>query len=129
MSYSFSKTLTGISFEEAIEKVKAALQVEGFGVLTEIDMKATMKKKLDKDIANYMILGACNPPFAYESLLAERRIGLMLPCNVIAHEVGGNKVEVAAVDPIASMQAVGNENLGEVALSVQTKLREVIESL
>lgn len=129
MSYSFSTTLTEISFDDAIEKVKMALQTEGFGVLTEIDMKATMKKKLDKDINRYMILGACNPPFAYEALLAERRIGLMLPCNVIVHEVGVNQIEVAAVDPVASMQAIENDSLGGVATAVQEKLRVVIESL
>jgi uncharacterized protein (DUF302 family) len=128
MSYYFSKTLD-IPFDEAIEKVTSILQSKGFGVLTEIDVKATMKKKLDVEIRNYRILGACNPPFAYEALQAEDKIGTMLPCNVIVQEINGGKVEVAAIDPIASMMAVENPSLGAVAREVQTMLKEVVDSL
>lgn len=128
MSYHFSKTLN-LSFEEAISKVTAELQKEGFGILTEIDVKQTLKKKLDVDFRNYRILGACNPPFAYQALQAEDKIGTMLPCNVIVHEKEPGKVEVSAVDPIASMKAIQNPKLGEVAKQVQAKLKKVIDSL
>lgn len=128
MSYHFSKKLD-ISFEEAIEKVTDALKEEGFGILTEIDIKATLKKKLDADFRNYQILGACNPPLAYEALKAEPHIGLMLPCNVIVQEHENGKVEVSAVDPVASMQAIQNEELGEVAGNVRMLLKRVIDSL
>lgn len=128
MSYYFSKTLD-IPFDEAIEKVTSVLQSKGFGVLTEIDVKATMKKKLDLDFRNYRILGACNPPFAYEALQAEDKIGTMLPCNVIVQEINGGKVEVAAIDPIASMMTVENPSLETVAREVQTMLKEVVDSL
>ena len=102
-------------YETAIEQVIAALQKEGFGVLTEIDVKATLKKKLDVDFRPYKILGACNAPFAYKALQAEDKIGTMLPCNVIVQELDNGKIEVAAIDPMASMQAVKNESLGDVA--------------
>jgi uncharacterized protein (DUF302 family) len=128
MSYYFSKTLE-MPFDEAIAHVTEALKGEGFGVLTEIDVKATLKKKLDVDFRSYRILGACNPPFAYRALLEEDKIGTMLPCNVIVQEVGEGVVEVAAIDPIASMQAVDNPALGDVAVQVQAKLRQVVESL
>ena len=128
MSYYFSKVLRG-DFESAITRVTEALKAEGFGILTEIDVKATMKKKLDVDFRNYKILGACNPPFAFKALQAEDKIGTMLPCNVIVQEPAPNQIEVAAVDPIASMMAVENEALGAVAQEVQQKLRRVIESL
>lgn len=116
-------------FDEAIEKVTEALQREGFGVLTEIDVKETLKKKLDVDFRNYRILGACNPPFAYQALQAEDKIGTMLPCNVIVQETPGGKVEIAAVDPIASMRAIENPKLGKIAGQVQDKLKSVISSL
>jgi len=116
-------------FDEAIEKVTEALQREGFGVLTEIDVKETLKKKLDVDFRNYHILGACNPPFAYQALKAEDKIGAMLPCNVIVQETPGGKVEIAAVDPIASMQAIDNSELRKIAGQVQDKLKSVISSL
>jgi uncharacterized protein (DUF302 family) len=116
-------------FSEAIDHVTAALQEAGFGVLTEIDVKATLKKKLDVDFRDYRILGACNPPFAYRALLAEDKIGTMLPCNVIVQEVADGAVEVAAVDPIASMQAITNQELGDVALQVQAKLKAVVDGL
>ena len=127
MKYYFEKTLN-CSFEEAVERVTEELQKEGFGVLTEIDVKATLKKKLDVDFKNYKILGACNPPFAYEALLAEDKIGTMLPCNVIVQEMDG-KIEVAAVDPVASMQAVENEKLGEIANEIRAKLEKVIKNI
>ena len=106
-----------------------ALKDEGFGVLTEIDIKATLKEKLDVDFRNYKILGACNPPFAYKALQAEEHIGLMLPCNVVVQEKEGGEIEVSAVDPMASMQAVKNEELGEVAGMVKLKLQNVISGL
>lgn len=128
MSYYFSKTVD-LPFEKTIEKVTEQLKKEGFGVLTEIDVKATLKKKLDVDFRNYKILGACNPPFAYEALKAERMIGTMLPCNVIVQEAEGGKIEVAAIDPIASMQSVNNPQLAQIADQVQGKLKKVIERL
>lgn len=128
MSYCFSKVLDG-EMDATIEKVTEALKVEGFGVLTEIDVKATLKKKIDVDFRPYMILGACNPTFAHKALLAEDKIGAMLPCNVIVQQVGEGKVEVSAVDPIASMSAVENPALGAIAGEVQAKLKKVIEGL
>lgn len=128
MSYHFSKTLD-LPFGEAIEKVTAALKEEGFGVLTEIDIKATLKKKLNEDFRNYQILGACNPPLAHQALQSEEHIGLMLPCNVIVQEHENGEVEVSAVDPVASMQAVENDELGDVAAKVQGLLKKVINSL
>lgn len=128
MSYYFSKTLD-VPFEEAIEKTTEALKEEGFGVLTEIDIKSTLKEKLDVDFKKYQILGACNPPLAHKALQAEDHIGLMLPCNVIVQEHDNGKVEVAAVDPVASMQAIDNDNLGEVAQKVRGLLKKVIENL
>ena len=116
-----------MSFEEAMAKVKEGLEKEGFGVLTEIDVKATLKKKLNVDFRNYIILGACNPTFAYEALQAEPQIGTMLPCNVTIQEHGPHKVEIAAVDPLASMQAVENPALYDIAVQVQAKLKNVID--
>jgi len=128
MEYYFNKQVEG-SFDEVIDRVIAALQAEGFGVLTEIDVKATMKKKLDVDFRNYRILGACNPSFAYKALTMEDKIGTMLPCSVIVQELGENRVEVAAIDPVASMMAVHNPALGEVATEVQARLRRVVDNL
>jgi uncharacterized protein (DUF302 family) len=128
MSYYFSKTVKG-SFEEVLEKVTASLKNEGFGVLTEIDVKETLKKKLDVNFRKYKILGACNPPFAYEALQAEDKIGIMLPCNVIVQEIVENEVEVAAVDPIASMKAIENQELYGIAVQVQEKLKNVVGKL
>ncbi len=128
MSYYFNKTLN-ISFEEAIPKIIEELKKEGFGILTEIDVKEAMKKKLDKDFRKYRILGACNPPFAYKALQAEDKIGTMLPCNVIVQETSDGQVEVAAIDPVASMQAVENPVLNEIATDVQEKLKKVIDNL
>ena len=128
MEYYFSKTITG-NFDDAIQKVTEALKTEGFGILTEIDIKATLKKKLDVDFYNYKILGACNPPFAYKALLAEDKIGTMLPCNVIVQEKTEGKIEVSAVDPAASMQAVENIALNEIASEIRIRLQKVIEQL
>jgi len=127
MSYYFSKKLD-LSFDEAIEKVTDALKSEGFGILTEIDVKETLKKKLDVDFRPYKILGACNPPFAHKALEAEDKIGAMLPCNVIVQQLDDG-IEIAAVDPVASMMAVENDQLGEVASTIQNKLKSVIEGL
>lgn len=128
MSYYFTKTLNK-TFDEAIQRVTEELKKEGFGILTEIDVKSTLKKKLNVDFYNYRILGACNPPFAYQALQAEDKIGTMLPCNVIVQEKTPGRVEVSAIDPVASMMAVKNDKLLEVANQVQEKLKRVIENL
>jgi uncharacterized protein (DUF302 family) len=125
MEYYFSKTITG-SFENAVQKVTEALKTEGFGILTEIDIKATLKKKLDVDFYNYKILGACNPPFAYKALLAEDKIGTMLPCNVIVQEKVKGQVEISAVDPAASMLSIENDDLRDIATEIRVKLQNVI---
>jgi uncharacterized protein (DUF302 family) len=128
MSYYFSKIINE-SFDRAIVKVVVSLKNEGFGVLTEIDVKETLKKKMDVDFQKYRILGACDPAFAYKALKAEDKIGTMLPCNVIVQEISEGEVEIAAVDPVASMKAVENPALFEIAKQVQEKLRKVIKSL
>jgi uncharacterized protein (DUF302 family) len=128
MKYYFNKTLS-IPFDDAVAGVTEELKKEGFGILTEIDVKETLKKKLDVDFKKYKILGACNPPFAYRALQSEDKIGTMLPCNVVVQEVENGQVEVAAVDPMASMQAVENPDLREIAEQVQTKLKSVIDNL
>jgi uncharacterized protein (DUF302 family) len=118
-----------MTFEETIIKVTEELKKEGFGVLTEIDVKQALKKKLDVDFRKYRILGACNPQYAYKALQAEDKIGTMLPCNVIVQETEDGKIEVAAIDPVASMQSVQNESLGEIATTVRSKLIKVIENI
>ena len=128
MSYYFSKTINR-NFDEVVLKLTDELKREGFGILTEIDVRETLKMKLDVDFKKYKILGACNPHFAHKALKAEDKIGTMLPCNVIVIEQAPGEVEVAAIDPIASMQAVGNSNLGKIASEVQSKLKKVVESL
>ena len=128
MSYYFSKTLN-VPFDEAENKARAALAVEGFGVLTEIDVQATLKKKLDVDFRPYKILGACHPESAYRAFQAEDKIGLMLPCNVVVQEHAPGDVEVSAVDPVASMASVENASLAEVAEAVRVKLKNVIDKL
>jgi len=128
MAYYFGKQVEG-SFDEVIDRVTEALKTEGFGVLTEIDVRETMRKKLDVDFRNYRILGACNPPLAHKALTMEDKIGTMLPCNVIVQELGENQVEIAAVDPVASMQAIDNPALGEVAHEVQARLRRVVDKV
>jgi uncharacterized protein (DUF302 family) len=128
MSYCFS-TLLAISFDEAVLSVTEELKKEGFGILTEINVTSTLKEKLDVDFRKYRILGACNPPFAYRALQAEPKIGLMLPCNVIVQELDDGKIEVSAVDPLASMQAIHNKDLQAIAEEIQLKLKKVIEQL
>lgn len=128
MSYYFSKKVKG-TFEDIYDRVVESLKSEGFGVLTEIDVKATLKKKLNVDFQKYRILGACNPPFAYEALKAEDKIGTMLPCNVIIQELDEGEVEVAAIDPIASMQAIENEGLYDIAVQVQRKLKSSVDKI
>ncbi|SDE45278.1 Uncharacterized conserved protein, DUF302 family [Pricia antarctica] len=129
MDYYFSKTLTDTTFDDAIERTTEALKKEDFGILTEIDIKSTLKKKLDVDFPNYRILGACNPPFAYKALQVEDKIGTMLPCNVIVREAKNGAIEVAAVDPVASMMGVENEALAGIADEVRNKLKRAVESL
>lgn len=129
MNYYYSKVMRNVTFDEAIAKVTEALKSEGFGILTEIDIKATLKKKLDVDFYNYKILGACNPPFAYKALMAEDKIGTMLPCNVIVQEKVAGEVEVSAVDPMASMQAVENKALHNIAIEISDRLKKIIENL
>lgn len=129
MSYYFTTRLRNLSFDEAIQKTTEALKKEGFGVLTEIDIKSTLKKKLDVDFYRYTILGACNPGFAHKALLSEDKIGSMLPCNVIVQEKETGIVEISAVDPAASMQAVENESLATIAGEVREKLKRIIDSL
>ncbi|MBZ9730958.1 DUF302 domain-containing protein [Salegentibacter sp. JZCK2] len=129
MSYYFNTTLKERNFEKAIETVTSALKEEGFGVLTEIDVKETLKKKIDVDFKKYKILGACNPEFAHKALKSEDKIGVFLPCNVIVEENDKGEIEVSAVDPIASMQAAKNDDLEEIATEVQQKLKKIIASL
>ncbi|MCG6185931.1 DUF302 domain-containing protein [Maribellus maritimus] len=129
MSYYFSKIISGKSFDEAAEFVTEELKKEGFGVLTEINVGETLKKKLDVDFKKYKILGACSPKHAYEALSAEDKIGVFLPCNVVVEEHENGDVEVSAVDPIASMSSVENESLGGIAVEIQQKLKKVIENL
>jgi uncharacterized protein (DUF302 family) len=126
MSYYFSK-IVNAAFDEAIAKVTVELKEEGFGILTEIDVQETLKKKLNIDFMRYKILGACNPPYAYRALTAENKIGTMLPCNVIVQEISGGHVEVTAIDPLALMQAVENPALKEIAAEISNKLKTVID--
>ncbi len=128
MSYHFSKRLD-VPFDQAVARVIAALKREGFGVLTDIDVRATLKSKLGENFRPYRILGACNPQLAYRALRLEDKIGTMLPCNVIVQEYQGGSVEVSAVDPVASMQAIDNPGLAEVAKEVQARLKRVVEGL
>jgi uncharacterized protein (DUF302 family) len=126
MSYYFSKKVN-LSFDKAIAGVTEELKKEGFGILTDIDVKATLKEKLDVEFRKYRILGACNPSFAYQALQAEDKIGTMLPCNVMVQEIADGQVEVTAVDPLASMQAIKNPALKEIATEISHKLKTVID--
>ncbi len=128
MSYYFNKKVN-VTFEEAIENVTEELKKEGFGILTEIDVTDTLKKKLNVDFPKYKILGACNPSFAYKALQAEPKIGTMLPCNVIVQELDDGNIEVSAVDPLSSMQSIQNKELQAIAEEVQVKLKKVIAQL
>lgn len=118
-----------VGYEEAVEKVAAALKTEGFGVLTSIDVKQTIRQKLGKDFRKYVILGACNPPLAYQALSAETEIGLLLPCNLIVYEIESGRSAVAAVAPLVTMSRVGNEALVPLGREVDAKLRRVLSSL
>ncbi len=129
MSYYFNKVVKTKNFDEAIELVTSELKKEGFGVLTEIDVKETLKKKIDVNFKKYKILGACNPHFAIKALQSEDKIGLFLPCNVIVEEHENGDIEISAVDPVASMISVNNSSLGNIANEVQQKLMRVIENL
>ena len=128
MSYYFAKTLPA-SFDDAVARTTAALKEEGFGIITEIDLKETFKRKLSVDFRHYKILGACSPNLAFEALKLEDKVGTMLPCNVIVQELGAGQVEVAAIDPVASMQAIGNPALAEKAQAVRQKLQSAIAQL
>ncbi len=128
MNYYYNKLLK-IDFDEAVTKTIEELKKEGFGVLTDIDVKATLKRKLDVDFRKYRILGACNPPYAYEALKIEDKIGLMLPSNVIVQEISEGKVEVAAIDPVVSMQTIKNIHLEGIAQQVQLKLKKIMDNL
>lgn len=129
MNYTLDKTLSGSSFDVAVERTKAALARQDFGVLTEIDVKATMKKKLNADIDKYLILGACNPGMAIEAINIEPKVGAMLPCNVIVRSLDSGDIMVSAIDPVASMQAIENAALKKVAENVRAKLEQVIASI
>lgn len=126
MSYTIDKTLGGASFAHVVARTREALAGQGFGVLTEIDVKATLKKKIGVDIDEYLILGACNPNMAHKAMELEPRIGAMLPCNVIVRSVGDREVEVSAIDPLASMEAVDNDDLKSVAGEVRRMLETVV---
>ena len=128
MSYTFDTTLD-MPFDAAIDTVTEALKDQGFGVLTTIDVKATLKAKIDADFRPYTILGACNPGMAHQALQAEDNIGAMLPCNVVVQEAGDGRVKVSAIDPIASMAAIDNDGLGAIAGQVRDMLRTVIKGL
>lgn len=128
MSYHFSKTVA-MDFQAAVDKVTAELKARGFGILTQIDVRQTLKAKLDVEFRPYLILGACNPPFAYRALQAEDKIGTMLPCNVIVQQHADGSAEVSAVDPVASMAAVVNVELAGVAEEIRNRLRAVIDAM
>ena len=128
MSYYFAKTLP-ITFDEAVARTREALEQAGFGILTEIDVKETLHKKIGVDFPNYRILGACNPALAYEAIKFENKAGTMLPCNVVVRDAGNGQTEVAAIDPVASMQAINNPELKQVAAQVRAKLEKVIAAL
>ncbi|MGC8534645.1 MAG: DUF302 domain-containing protein [Rhizomicrobium sp.] len=128
MTYYFSKVLEK-DFDEAVRLTTQALQQEGFGIITQIDVQDVFKKKLGKEFRRYVILGACNPSIAFEALEIEDKVGTMLPCNVVLQDVGGGRTEVAAIDPVASMQAIANISLKSAAKRVQEKLRQAVERL
>lgn len=128
MTYYYAKTLS-LPFDQTVAATRAALAEEGFGVITEVDVRQTMKAKLGKDFRPYLILGACNPTLAYEALQLEDKVGTMLPCNVIVQDAGDGRTEVAAIDPVASMQSIPNDGLKEKASLVGEKLRAAIDRL
>ena len=128
MTYYFAKTIRS-TFEEAVQQVTERLREEGFGIITQMDVKQTLKTKIGVDFRDYRILGACNPQLAYEALQIEDKVGTMLPCNVIVQDLGGGQTEIAAIDPVASMAAIDNPQLKQAAEQVRQKLRRVIEAL
>ncbi|HKK00960.1 MAG TPA: DUF302 domain-containing protein [Desulfuromonadales bacterium] len=128
MSYCFSK-IVKMPYNEAIAKVTAELQKEGFGILTEIDVKDKLKEKIKVDFRNYIILGACNPSYAYKALQEEPHVGTMLPCNVVVQQLETGEIEVSAIDPLASMMAIDNKDLVVIANEIQTKLKKVIDAV
>jgi uncharacterized protein (DUF302 family) len=128
MSYTIDRLITDASLDAVDERTRTALAAQGFGVLTEIDVKATMKKKLDKDMAGYRILGACNPNMAWQAIQMEAKVGSMLPCNVILRQMDGG-VEVSAIDPQASMSAIDNPQLVDIAGQVRDLLRAVVDAI
>ena len=125
MSYYFARMIEA-SFEDAVSRTREALKAEGFGVISEIDVQKTLKSKIDVDFRPYLILGACNPAMAYEALQVEDKVGTMLPCNVVVQQLAEGRVEVAAIDPVASMQAIGNPALTEKAAEIAAKLQSVL---
>nr|WP_295466824.1 DUF302 domain-containing protein [Mesorhizobium sp.] len=127
--YTFNKTLEGVPFEAAVARARDALATAGFGVLTEIDVKKTMKAKLEIDIGEYLILGACNPKMAHRAIELEPRVGAMLPCNVIVRALDNGAVEISAINPVASMQAISNADLHAVAGEVADRLRSMIDAI
>lgn len=129
MAYTIDRTFTGEDFATVVEKTRAALSAQGFGVLTEIDVKATLKKKLDKDVDDYLILGACNPTMAHQAIGLEPKVGAMLPCNVIVRRTGPTSVMVSAIDPVASMEAIPNPALKSVAGEVRDMLKTAVEGI
>lgn len=129
MAYTIDRTFTGEDFAAVVEKTRAALSAQGFGILTEIDVKATLKKKLDKDVDDYLILGACNPTMAHQAIGLEPKVGAMLPCNVIVRRTGPGSVMVSAIDPVASMEAIPNPSLKSVAGQVRDMLKTAVEGI
>ncbi len=129
MAYTLDRTLSGTSFPDVIGRTKSALSRHGFGVLTEIDVKATMKKKVNADVDDYLILGACNPHMAFEAMKLEPKVGAMLPCNVILRAIGGGDIMVSAIDPVASMQAIDNDVLNGLAGKVRSLLADVVADI
>jgi uncharacterized protein (DUF302 family) len=129
MAYTIDRTFPDASFTDIAERTRAALAGKGFGVLTEIDVKATLKKKIGADVSDYLILGACNPKMAHEAMKIEPRVGAMLPCNVIIRSVGGGDVEVSAIDPVASMSAIDNAKLKAVAQGVRAMLETAVAQI
>ncbi|WP_174803635.1 DUF302 domain-containing protein [Martelella limonii] len=126
MHYTMDKTISGMPFNLVVERTREALARHGFGVLTEIDVASTMKKKLDVDVADYLILGACNPKMAHQAMQIEPKVGAMLPCNVIVRSLGDGEVMISAVDPVASMQAIDNDRLKDVAGTVRSMLHDAV---
>ncbi|PLX37771.1 MAG: hypothetical protein C0606_05740 [Hyphomicrobiales bacterium] len=128
MDYHISRTVSG-NFDDVVAKTREALSAEGFGVLTEIDVKATLKKKLDADFRPYLILGACNPPLAHRALTAEDKLGVLLPCNVVVQDKGADGIEISAMDPAAAMSMIDSAEVGEVARIVRDKMQKVVDAV